>query len=195
VAAREVLDVAAVIGMTFRMETLEHLLGHPPRREVLDGLSEAALVVPLDEGSIFRFAHPLIREAAYAGLLTGRRRSLHSDLADRLELEPRVALARVARHRAAAGDPARAVPLLDRAAREALAIGASAEAAEFWRAAARLVGDGDPRAADFLRAAAVSDRRSPSDEAGDEAVETVDDDVPSLPRAPILSVGGPSAAP
>jgi predicted ATPase len=184
-----------VIGMTFRVETLAHLIGHAPRREVLDGLSEAALVVPLDEGAIWRFAHPLIREAAYAGLLTARRRALHGDLADRLEVEPRVALARIARHRAAAGDPARAVPLLDRAAREALAIGATAEAAEFWRAAARLVGAADPRAADFLRAAAVSERRSPSDDAGDEAVETADDGLTSSPAAPILSAGGPSAAP
>lgn len=192
--AREVLDVAAVIGMTFRAETLAHLMGHPPHREVLDGLSEAALVVPLDEGTIWRFAHPLIREAAYAGLLTARRRALHGDLADRLEVEPRVALARVAHHRAAAGDPARAVPLLDRAAREALAIGATAEAAEFWRAAARLVGVADPRAADFLRAAAVSEHRSPSDDAGDEAFEAADDGVSSSPAAPILSARGPSAA-
>jgi len=193
--AREVLDVAAVIGMTFRADIVEHLLGHAPRAAVLDGLSEAALVMPQGDGATWRFAHPLIRETAYAGLLTARRRALHGELADRLEDEPRVALARVARHRAAAGDPVRAVPLLDRAARDALAIGATAEAAEFWRAAARLVGAADPRAAEFLRAAASSEPSSASDEDHREGVATADDGPSSLASPPILSARGSSAAP
>ena len=190
--AREVLDVAAVIGMTFRLETVADLIGHVPGRSVLDGLTEAALVVRQDGGAIWRFAHPLIRETAYAGLLTARRRALHGALADRLEVEPRFALAPVARHRAAAGDPARAVPLLDRAAREALAIGATAEAAEFWRAAARLLGVADPRATDYLRAAADSERMSPPD-ADREGPEAAGDGA-SASAAPILAGGGPSAA-
>ena len=44
----------------------------------------------------------------------------------------------VARHRAAAGDAERAVPLLVGAAEEAAAVGAFAEAASFWTAAADL---------------------------------------------------------
>jgi class 3 adenylate cyclase len=191
--AREVLDVAAVIGMTFRLETVAHLIGHAPRRSVLDGLTEAALVVRQDGGAMWRFAHPLIRETAYAGLLAARRRALHGVLADRLEVEPRVALARVARHRAAAGDPARAVPLLDRVARDALAIGATAEAADFWRAAARLLGVADPRATDYLRAAAESERMSAPD-AADRDVLEADGDGASPSAAPILAAGGPSAA-
>jgi class 3 adenylate cyclase len=190
--AREVLDVAAVIGMTFRVETLAQLIGHAPGRSVLDGLTEAALVVP-QAGAIWRFAHPLIRETAYAGLLAARRRALHGDLADRLEVEPRVELARIARHRVAAGDPARAVPLLDRAARDALAIGATAEAAEFWRAAARLLGAADPRTPDYLRAAAESERTSPLDPADREALVAAGEGG-SSGGDPILAAGGPSAA-
>jgi class 3 adenylate cyclase len=195
-AAREVLDVAAVIGMTFSVDTLAGLLGGSPRRSVLDGLAEAALIVPLDEGSSWGFAHPLIRETAYAGLLTVRRRTLHGELADRLEVEPGVGLARVARHRVAAGDAARAVPLLDRAAREALAVGATAEAAEFWRAAARLAGDADPRTADFKRAAIVSERKSRAtrDESGARDRVAVAGDSGSSPPAAIVTAGGPSAA-
>ena len=197
--AREVLDVAAVIGMTFRVDTLAQLIGHPPQPGVLDGLAEAALVVSHDDGPTWRFAHPLIRETAYAGLLTARRRALHGELADRLAVEPRVAIARIARHRAAAGDAVRAVPLLERAAREALAIGATAEAAEFWRAAARLAGDADPRAADFLRAADVSEATLPADASDRQALAAADtaddaDDAESSSSAPIMSAGGSSGA-
>jgi adenylate cyclase len=159
-SGREVLGVAAVIGMTFGTDLVSELIGRSPRRSVFDGLVDAALIFPDGDGATWRFAHPLIRETAYAGLLSARRRALHAQLADRLESESRVPLARVARHRAAAGEPARAVPLLDAAAREALAVGATAEAAEFWRSAARLAGDADPRTAEFKRAAVAAQYRA-----------------------------------
>ena len=44
----------------------------------------------------------------------------------------------IAVHRAASGDAARAIPLLEAAADAALALGAAAEAAAFWRTAAGL---------------------------------------------------------
>ena len=47
----------------------------------------------------------------------------------------------IATHRAASGDAARAIPLLDEAATSALAMGAAAEAAGFWRTAADLATD------------------------------------------------------
>jgi hypothetical protein len=46
----------------------------------------------------------------------------------------------IANHRVAAGDVERALPLLVAAAEESLALGATAEAASFWRAAADLIG-------------------------------------------------------
>jgi hypothetical protein len=55
----------------------------------------------------------------------------------------RGAIGAVARHRAAAGDGARAVPMLAMAAEEALAVGAQAEAASFWTTAADLLGAGE----------------------------------------------------
>jgi class 3 adenylate cyclase len=192
-AGREVLGVAAVIGMTFRTDVVAELVGRSPRRSVLDGLAGAALIVAQDGGTTWRFAHPLIRETAYAGLLTVRRRALHARLADRLEVEPRVAIGRVARHRAAAGDVARAVPLLDRAARDALALGATTEAAEFWRAAARLVGDGDSRAAEFRRAAVVAQHAGSTGQDGAAGQPTgAEKGSPPAIRGPILSAGGPT---
>ncbi len=64
-------------------------------------------------------------------------------------MEPPVPAGVLAQHRAAAGDRVRAVPLLETAADKALAVGATAEAIGYWRAALRLLGD-DP-AADAIR--------------------------------------------
>ena len=40
--------------------------------------------LPVDDGT-WRFSHPLVHDAAYAGLLASRRRRLHARLADRIE--------------------------------------------------------------------------------------------------------------
>jgi hypothetical protein len=57
----------------------------------------------------------------------------------------------IAVHRAASGDAARAIPLLEAAAAAALGVGAPAEAAAFWRTAAGLATD---EAADDYRSRA-----------------------------------------
>ena len=84
-------------------------------------------------------------------------RELHGRYAEQLEnLQPAPPIAWIARHRAAAGDRGRAVPLLEEAAITALAVGAASEAAAFWKEAADL--SDDPVMADGfrLRAAEVS---------------------------------------
>ena len=53
----------------------------------------------------------------------------------------------IAVHRAASGDAARAIPLLEAAATAALGVGAATEAAAFWRTAAGL--SSDAAAADY----------------------------------------------
>ncbi len=152
--ARDVVGVASVIGIAFRHDDLEALLDHPVGQGTLDRLVDAALIVPVDEGS-WRFSHPLVHEAAYAGILATRRRRLHARLADALEARPGSrSVAVIAEHRAASGDAARAIPLLDEAAASALAMGAAAEAAGFWRMAADLAVDPAERAR--LRSAAVA---------------------------------------
>jgi class 3 adenylate cyclase len=154
--AREVLGIASVIGMRFRTDMTAGLLERPLEPGVLKELAVSALIRPA-EGERWRFTHPLIRDAAYSGLLASKRRDLHGRYAEQLEqLEPAPPVAWIARHRAAAGDRQRAVPLLEEAALTALAVGAASEAAAFWKEAAELTDD--PVAADGyrLRAAEVS---------------------------------------
>ena len=146
-AAREVLGVASVIGISFRPTAVEDLLDDPLEPEVFDQLAASALVLPQDDER-WRFAHTLIHDAAYAGLLASRRRVLHGRLADRLERTlPAGTPGQIAAHRVAAGDASRAVPLLREAAGSAIALGAVAEAAAFWRQAAELAAADDPEGA------------------------------------------------
>jgi hypothetical protein len=151
--ARELLGVASVIGMRFRTGMAERLVGVEVGAAAVQELADNGFIEPRD-GDIWHFGHALIRDTAYSGLLASRRRELHGRVADELELEePGPPLARIARHRAAAGDRDRALPLLDQAADMAMAVGAVSEAAGFWREAAEL--SPDPTAAnDYRRRAA-----------------------------------------
>jgi adenylate cyclase len=146
-ASRDVLGVASIIGIAFGERLLTELLGRPLEPGTLAHLGSAALIQPAEDGT-WRFAHALIHDAAYAGVLASRRRQLHARLADHLETrEPVVSPGQVASHRVAAGDHARAVPLLREAAGFAMSVGAAAEAAAFWHQAADLCGADDPAAA------------------------------------------------
>jgi predicted ATPase len=139
--ARDAVGVASIIGIAFRDRDLRGLLGHPVAPATLDRLVDAALIVPVGDGT-WRFRHPLVRDAAYAGILATRRRRLHARLADMLETRPGAgSVVTIAVHRAASGDAVRAVPMLDDAANAALAMGATAEAAGLWRTAADLAPD------------------------------------------------------
>jgi predicted ATPase len=154
-AAREALGVASIIGITFRPSVVAELLDRPLDPDAFEELAQSLLVVQHD-GDRWRFAHALIHDAAYAGLLASRRRELHGRLADRLERGPDQATpGQIAAHRMAAGDAARAIPLLREAAESAVALGAVAEAAAFWRQAADLAAVDDPAAAERDRARAA----------------------------------------
>ena len=156
--ARTVLRVASVIGVTFREPIVADVFGQRVEREVYERLGEASLIVAVDGAGGWRFSHPLIHDAAYSGLLGSSRRRLHARVADLLDARSgRGAIGAVARHRAAAGDGARAVPMLAVAAEEALAVGAQAEAASFWTTAADLLGAGEIADAYRQRARAVLD--------------------------------------
>lgn len=158
--AREIIGIASVVGVAFDEPLVGELLGTKLPPTALEQLSASALVVPVD-GQRWRFAHALIRDAAYAGLLASRRRTLHARLADRLEARSGTpAFGLIAAHRVAAGDLVRAVPMLRAAAVAALALGARSEAATYWAQSADLAAETDPQgaAADRVRAAESSDR-------------------------------------
>ncbi len=142
--AREVLGVASVVGISFRPSIVEELLDGPVEPQTFDDLADSALIAPGDDDH-WRFAHALIHDAAYAGLLASRRRALHARLADRLEGRAGIrSPGQIASHRVAAGDAPRAIPLLREAAESALSLGAVAEAAAYWRQAATLAASADP---------------------------------------------------
>ena len=161
-SARDALGVASIIGITFRRAVVEELLDAPLEPDAFEHLAASSLAHPLDDER-WRFAHALIHDAAYAGMLASRRRVLHARLADRLERGPDTSTpGQIAAHRVAAGDAERAIPLLREAAESALGLGAVAEAAAYWRQAADLADGDDPDAAALDRARA------------DEALETLE---------------------
>jgi class 3 adenylate cyclase len=155
-AQRGALEIASVFGMTFSESVLLALCGEAVEGVDLPELAEAGIVAGVDEPGMppgqWRFRHQLFLDAAYGRLLTDRRRMLHGALCDLLEVsDQRPETAELARHRVAAGDVERALPLLELAAREAASVGAVAEAEAFTRAAAALRGrsaQGPPLAAD-----------------------------------------------
>jgi class 3 adenylate cyclase len=134
---RSALEVAAVIGITFPERLLCELQGRSDMGDDLCQLADAGILVRCEGESerpdgtseptgCWRFRHQLFHDAAYGRLLTDRKRHLHTALADRLEtVEP-------------AADVERALPLLERAATEAEAMGALAEAEAFRQAATAL---------------------------------------------------------
>lgn len=156
---RAVLEVASVVGMSFDVETVEFLLGRRVGDEEIIRLARAGFLTPGSAPGRWRFAHPLVHEATHGRMLTSRRAVLHARLADHLEAaQPPAPVSQLAIHRAVAHDP-RAVPLLARAADEALAAGAVVEAAGFFRMAAELAAD--PASAErFRRLAALTLSRS-----------------------------------
>ena len=143
-AQRSALEVAAVIGSSFTEPLLASLCGVGSGETELSDLVDAGILVreePLPGIVEWRFRHQLYLDAAYGRLLADRRRLLHATLADLLEArDGRRDAAELARHRIAAGDTLRAVPLLEQAAREAASMGGIAEAEGFRRMLAELRG-------------------------------------------------------
>jgi tetratricopeptide (TPR) repeat protein len=81
---RQVLEVAAVVGLEFDGEVVAQASGPGgDRRAALDALDEAARsrLVVRGPGGGYRFAHAIVRDTIYGGLGTGRRLGLHAALA------------------------------------------------------------------------------------------------------------------
>src|SRR5579883_2634961 len=86
---REVAQMGAVVGREFSYELLSIIAGLPGRRleEALAQLVQAELVFCRGEipRAVYTFKHALVRDAAYSGLLRGRRAGLHAMSADAIE--------------------------------------------------------------------------------------------------------------
>ena len=134
---KRLAQFAAVLGRGFSQAVIAATWPFEPEalesgfeRLLQGGLLETR---PAAESDEYRFAHALIREAAYQSLLPQDRARLHRHIAERMEAEfpafaerePHV----LAHHREKSGDAAAAVPYLIRAANQALARSAYVEAA------------------------------------------------------------------
>jgi tetratricopeptide (TPR) repeat protein len=145
-----VLALASVLGREFDLDALARVSGLS--RDALLGLLDEAIearVASEVPGGIgrMRFAHALIRDAAYHGLTRGRRVQLHGQVGEALELlygsdlEPR--LAELAHHffeSAAGGDGRKAVDYASRAGSRAVALLAYEEAVRLYEMALEALG-------------------------------------------------------
>jgi class 3 adenylate cyclase/tetratricopeptide (TPR) repeat protein len=91
-SARDVARIAAVIGREFRHDLLHAVLQENARdnlHQMLRQLITAELIAPVTSfpAATFAFRHALIQDAAYASLLRGERKKLHSRVAEVLQLQ------------------------------------------------------------------------------------------------------------
>lgn len=158
--AREVLDLASAVGRDFGLDLLTEASDLGPDLVVrhVDELWHRRILDQTGRG--YDFAHDLIREAAYAQVEPARRWLLHRRIAQALEELHADHLDAVASDLAeqydASGQPDRALQFYDRAARQATAVFAHAEAVRLWERALDLVSrldagvDRDRRELDLL---------------------------------------------
>jgi class 3 adenylate cyclase len=147
--AKRVLQVAAVLGRSFRLPDVVALLQE-------ESIDVAAALADLEargllhsklaqDGDELRFGESLTREVAYEGLLLRQRRDFHARVARLLESQAdhggphRSAL--LAHHLALSDDRERAVHAMNQAARDAEGVPSYETAAELFRQAAALAED------------------------------------------------------
>jgi DNA-binding CsgD family transcriptional regulator len=138
--AQRVLRVAAVVGRRVPHRLLAGVAGQP-EAELEEGLQEAVsarvLTADATTGS-YAFRHALLQEAVYGDLLPGEQVRLHAACARLLAAEPGGAAAELAHHCLASHDLVGALAASVRAAEEAEAVLAPAEALRHLANALRL---------------------------------------------------------
>lgn len=138
--AHTLLSVAAVIGEEVPLSLWSAVseLSEEALLQVVETAVEARLLDALSSGEAVRFAHALIRETLYEGLLPPRRRAWHRRVAEALLTLPAPDPDAVAYHLQRAGDP-RTAEWLIRAGERAQRAYALLTAAERYEAALQLL--------------------------------------------------------
>ena len=129
-----VLDAAAVIGRSFTytvLAAITNLAEDDVSRAVEELVLHQFLEPDLEVRGRFRFRHALIQEAVYDQIISPRRERLHLRTAEALGQAAAPAL-EIGNHLLLAGQTASAVPLLLRAAEEAMSNYAAASAVELY---------------------------------------------------------------
>jgi AAA ATPase domain len=145
---RGVLELAAVLGHSFSLESIAALVEGPEEEARLDDLVRRGLLTTRTEDGVvyYDFVHPLVQEATYDGIGAASRRRLHATVAERSRHEPLDVRAYHLARGSLPGD-VEAVAVLREAARHDEANGSHREALVHLQAALRLLGpddDGDP---------------------------------------------------
>jgi class 3 adenylate cyclase/tetratricopeptide (TPR) repeat protein len=140
---RTVVQTASVIGRTFEIEDLQHLVDVAPSElaRTLDAIVADGVLFQRGFGpdATYVFKHSLIRDAAYDSLLVRSRRGIHRKLAEALDAKGRCPPELIGFHFSAAGLPEQAYSRLLDAGRLAHEEGALRESlAHFEFAAAEL---------------------------------------------------------
>ncbi|MET0245325.1 MAG: adenylate/guanylate cyclase domain-containing protein [Sphingomonas sp.] len=130
--ARDIAQIAAVIGRRFAAKTLAAVSGSSDAsvRAALARLVAAGVIEAIGGGqyAAYQFHHALLQEVAYATLLRSRRRTIHARVAVILDADDGGEPETIGFHWSAAGRPERAVPCWLAAGHAALACGSTAEA-------------------------------------------------------------------
>ena len=143
-AARQVAELAAVVGRDFTLELLT-MAGDLDGDAVIGAVDELwrRRIIREHPTAGYDFAHDLLRDTAYGGISPPRRSHLHLRVAQALELihagDPRAAAAAIAYHYERADRPDCAVPHHVRAAEVAASVFANEKAIRHYRRAAELV--------------------------------------------------------
>jgi DNA-binding SARP family transcriptional activator len=159
--ARALLAVAATIGEQVELAVLEQASSLDPRssEDALDELVAARLLAPGASGEPHvEFPHALVREVVYADVGPLGRVRLHRDVARALlSRDSDRHVEAIAHHLMRSGDPAAAIPYLERAADNAMAMAAYEQAARCRAQAVQALdaahADSDPRRGTLLAAA------------------------------------------
>ena len=153
----ELLTMASVIGREFDASLLARVatLDADTTLDLLDGAVEGGVIQEAGALGRYRFTHVLIRETVYEDLSPANRMRVHRLVAEALEegggTDSDSRVPELAHHwfkAAQAGDPAKALDYMERAARTATAKGAHEEAARLYQRAlkiADLAAGGDDR--------------------------------------------------
>ena len=138
--AREVLDVAALIGARVELDLLTSVTASPP--QCLDELLASGLLA--EDGGWLRFRHEIARLAVEQAVAAHRRADIHARILAALGSLGCGDDARMAFHAEAAGDRPAVLHHAPRAARQAAELGSHREAAAQFERALRCAADADP---------------------------------------------------
>jgi class 3 adenylate cyclase/predicted ATPase len=137
---KELAQIAAAIGREFSHDLLSAVSGldEPTLADALSDLSAAELIFcsSMPPNAVYAFKHMLVRDAAYASLLRGKRQHIHGRIAAVLgklgtDCPPEV----MAHHLTEAGQAEASVEFWERAGQQAVSRASSKEAAAHFRSA------------------------------------------------------------